>query len=538
MAVLKRLSIGAKIGIITWLATISFAIVLTVISVNTSRNSERLSQLQNQLYPTLQHLQALSSTSSRIGEAMRTAVMIGEAEMLAGVDELQQQWTSTLSELALVNPNSADVNKLKTQMSVYYKDARGLALGMIEGTVDFASVNKTAERINSEFEILVGLERQLIDAAKLAVDDEVKLANEKSEWSLIIALSVGVVTIILVLLVGLAVGKNIAGGVQKVSESLHEIANGEGDLTVRISYDSKDELGDLVRYFNQFVEKLRVLIVKTRDNTEQLGTMAQSLSQVTATTNNNISSQSLSIEQTTHALNEMFISVKHISEHAAKASESASLASTDCNDGRQLMQVSVDTINQLAQDVEYTSNEISNLESHTNNVGSILDTIRSIAEQTNLLALNAAIEAARAGEHGRGFAVVADEVRSLASRTQVSTQEIQSVLEELQHASQSAVEAMSRGTDKTALSVSQANQTGQSLNSIGDQVNDISGLNDQIAAATQEQSVTSEQIRDYIGEIQSMAQQSVANIGELDGVSRALLEVNQQLFNEVNRFKV
>ena len=196
------------------------------------------------------------------------------------------------------------------------------------------------------------------------------------------------------------------------------------------------------------------------------------------------------------------------------------------------------SINELASEIEQTSEEIVRLESYTDNVGSILDTIRGIAEQTNLLALNAAIEAARAGEQGRGFAVVADEVRSLASRTQDSTQEIQQVLEELQGASKSAVAAMSRGTSKAGSSVDQSATAGESLLNITDKVGGIVDINTQIAAATEEQNQTSELISQYVEDIQTMAQDAISSTSKLDGVSQSIQELSERLNTVANQFRV
>ncbi|QIZ76007.1 methyl-accepting chemotaxis protein [Ferrimonas lipolytica] len=538
MNLLKRLSIGNKIAIIIGVAVVSCVLLLALFSVHSTRNLERLELLQKSLYPSMQQLQSMSIKTDRIVDSLRTAVMVGETDMLESANEFRQQWLKSAQKLAAVQPIATQNPQLERLMQSYYSQAYALAKGMLDGTLDFQQMEAQAGKINNELEALQQFQTEMISSAQQAVDFAVQETNDGSSEAQFLAAALGLITIIMVLFIGWSVTRNITSGINSVTDSLKEIASGEADLTVRLKYDGKDELGELVSYFNQFVDTLQVLISQTKDNTLKLGEMATRLGQVSTVTNNNIASQSHAIEQTTGALSEMFASVKHISEHAAMASSAATQASTDCDEGRTLMRASVETINELAHDVKHTADEIGRLESHTNNVGSILDTIRSIAEQTNLLALNAAIEAARAGEHGRGFAVVADEVRNLASRTQISTQEIQVVLEELQSASKTAVAAMSRGSDRTETSVAQAENTGVSLNNISDQVSEISQTNHLIAAATEEQSATSEQIRNYIEEIQTMARQSTENTAELEDVSQSLLEINQQLVNEVNHFKV
>ncbi|TCI04948.1 methyl-accepting chemotaxis protein [Corallincola luteus] len=538
MNLLKTLSIGKKIAIITGVSVASFVVLLSVISTNVSDNSERLSELKERLYPILQEAQSSVVAVNLVAEGLRTAVMIGEEDMLEGADEQMAALKASLEVLNGYGADSKALADISRNLNSYFNSARALAFGMIEGTVSMEQMASQAAASNA---VLEKLQNQLIEfrsQAQMAVDERVEQANQASQWTLGFSISLGVATVILILLIGWSVSANITKGIRQVSRSLEEIASGDGDLTVRVNYDGKDELADLVSYFNQFVDKLQGLIRQTVDSASSLGDMAEQLSRVSAQANANIASQTNAIDQTTGALNEMFVSVGHIAEHAAEASNSASQASGDSSQGLTLMEASVGSINELAVEVEKTAGEISRLESYTSNVGSILDTIRGIAEQTNLLALNAAIEAARAGEQGRGFAVVADEVRSLASRTQDSTQEIQQVLEELQNASKSAVESMSRGTDMASHSVEQAEHTGTSLNSITNQVEAISGLNDQIAAATEEQNQTSELIRTYVEEIQLMAQDAMSSTSELEGVSQSLVDVNEQLSQVVNQFKV
>lgn len=233
-----------------------------------------------------------------------------------------------------------------------------------------------------------------------------------------------------------------------------------------------------------------------------------------------------------------FKTVKHVAEHAADASHAATTADAEARSGSAVVDRTIAAINDLAGEVESTSQAISRLEGYTNNVGTILATIRGIAEQTNLLALNAAIEAARAGEQGRGFAVVADEVRTLASRTQHSTLEIQKVLEELQLSAKGAVQAMARGTDMARRGVEQSDVAGNSLRAITDKVSAITVVNSQIATATEEQAQTSQLIQGYVHEIHQMAQDAIGATSELDEVSRTLQQVTERLNEVTGQFRV
>ncbi|MGC3835612.1 methyl-accepting chemotaxis protein [Moritella viscosa] len=266
--------------------------------------------------------------------------------------------------------------------------------------------------------------------------------------------------------------------------------------------------------------------------------MSTQLATSSSTSKSRIQEQSKSIDQVSRSMNEMFDTVRHIADYASNASLEASSANKEAETGTVVVDKTIEAIHDLANEVKTASKVIDELDSHTSNVGVILDTIRGIADQTNLLALNAAIEAARAGEQGRGFAVVADEVRTLASRTQDSTQEIQQVLEELQRASRGAVEAMQRGMNKAEMGVEQSSSASDSLISISGKVEAIHVVNEQIASATEEQAQTSKLIHGYIDETHAIATQVSQDTEVLDEIAGAIEVATQQLRQATNQFSV
>ncbi len=259
---------------------------------------------------------------------------------------------------------------------------------------------------------------------------------------------------------------------------------------------------------------------------------------MTASSSHVAEEQNTATEKVSRVVDDMVISMRDVSSHAESAACAAQSADGVAKEGSKIVAETVKSINSLAQEVETASEVIRKLEADTKDVGSILDVIRGIAEQTNLLALNAAIEAARAGEQGRGFAVVADEVRTLASRTQESTKEIQTVIEQLQQAARSAVKVMDDSKDKASKSVAQAAKTGESLTQITTQVESIKHMNSQIASATNQQEQAANSIKDNVLGIKSTAEETMASIHKVDAASKSLNDIAQTLRKVTGQFRV
>jgi len=234
----------------------------------------------------------------------------------------------------------------------------------------------------------------------------------------------------------------ISNPIKRTVNAMNDIAEGEGDLTMRLDENGKDEIAMLAIAFNQFAEKVRKTVSQVAGSTAQLASAAEELDTITRETTEGVLQQQNETEQVATAMNEMTATVQEVARHAGEAAAFAQSANQESVSGKNIVSETTSVINKLAAEIEQSANVINELESDSENIGSVLDVIKGIAEQTNLLALNAAIEAARAGEQGRGFAVVADEVRTLASRTQQSTEEIHNMIERLQRNSRQAVEVM------------------------------------------------------------------------------------------------
>jgi methyl-accepting chemotaxis protein len=314
-------------------------------------------------------------------------------------------------------------------------------------------------------------------------------------------------------------------------------AMSQGDLTHKVSITGKDEFAWMCWEYSEARKGFMTLVKEMLGSSDQLAA-AEELSAITEQANRGVMRQQGEIEQVATAMNEMSATVSEVSKNAANAASAATDADDRAKDASAVVNTTVETINNLASEVERASEMIENLKGDSLSIGAVLDVIRDIAEQTNLLALNAAIEAARAGEQGRGFAVVADEVRTLASRTQQSTREINDMIEKLQNGANQAVSVMEAGRTKAVESVEQAAKAGEALEAITGVVDNIKSMNMQIASAAEEQSATAEEINRNIVNISEVAQETAAGSQQTASASDELARLASDLQGHVVKFKI
>lgn len=536
---MRSLSIKKLVSILA-LAMIVMVGAMAFVSVDTSVSYKELTAEKRVLVAAQLQFKDVRYNIVQIQQFITDVSATGDLEPMAEAKANLLLAKQHLKELAEVLENNAEmIKKIGSQIDGLYNTGEKMATAYRTEGRDAGNI--LMQRPETGFDAVSGNLANEVDMLGKHLGDKVDAMDARldayAETSLQITIGIGVVGMILAVFAGFSVFNKIVGPIESLRTSLIELNKGNGDLSKRLPQKGDCEIGMIIAQFNTFIAKLQNIISKIDASIEPVISVAQAVSDVSQETNKGARAQALETDRVATAVTEMTAAVNEVAQNAAIAMNSTREAEEKAGDGQKVVAETVSSINELAAEVDTASKVIKQLEEFSGDIGGVLDVIKGIAEQTNLLALNAAIEAARAGEQGRGFAVVADEVRTLAGRTQNSTAEIERMTEQLQGAAKDAVLVMSRGHDKASISVDNASKAGDALAAIMSSVTTIAEMNAQIATSAEEQSHVAEEINQNVVSISQVTEKTVSQAESTTNESKKLVLLARDLESLVNQFR-
>jgi len=469
--------------------------------------------------------------------------------ILIGQDKKPRSQSRILLEnktefLSLLRANGVDENTLgridqmDTNLLLQTIDnpAVNAAIKGNSGRAEYTKYN--GEKVFAAYEPISLLGQRWVMLSEIELNEALSSQKELVNSIVFSAVATSIVALLAAIAVVIVFAHKLVQPLKKTTGIMKDLSQGDGDLTARLDATSKDEIGDLSASFNEFIGKIQQLMIKMEDEVGALTSASATVAETSDANGKGADHQQQSIKQIQHSMVELSEKAHTVATTSGLAEKVATEANASANSGSDIMNVTSSAIHNVAEKVEEAMNIIQELESSSESIGSVVGVISGIAEQTNLLALNAAIEAARAGEQGRGFAVVADEVRALASRTQESTLEINSIVEKLQQNSVSAVGIMTSGHESVNQCVEQADKAKQSLDSILLQIKDISEMNIDIASNVEQQTTVSEAVNKNIEQIETISNANSDCAHALMGSSEEVKQSIGSLQSILHNFKL
>ncbi|KZN59255.1 hypothetical protein N473_03605 [Pseudoalteromonas luteoviolacea CPMOR-1] len=535
----KNLPLFYKVCLIVALSISVFIINLLINFAAFKSTQQELLLLEQKIYKTVQLSTINSVLIKRADELFSQSVSFADKDVLTQASQTVAELTDNITQLAdLDDNNSAMLNEQLVVIDQYRKLSEKLADGMITNTIDFSQLPTLAKQKASLFE---QTDNDLTSYRELVgqnFKETIEKANKSGNDGLWLSVQAGLVLSILLLVVALSVARNISSTANALRGSLRELADGEGNLNQRLTVIGKDELGRTAYNFNKFMDTLTESIKGVMAVSQPLLNTSKKLVQSTESVRNLTDEQASQASQTQQSIHELIQSISSISEAASAANTAAQETEVEAQNGLTAVSDNIANSKDLNLQIGEAADAVNDLAKGTDSVSSILDVISSIAEQTNLLALNAAIEAARAGEQGRGFAVVADEVRTLASRTGDATTEIRTLLDSLQSAADRSVKMMTQANDQASSNEARSLNAGQALEEIQSKIANITMMNNQIASAAEQQSSVANIVAETIERMNQSQQQVHASFSDLDEVSHQLHDASDHLMEATGKFKM
>ncbi|SON53002.1 methyl-accepting chemotaxis protein [Vibrio tapetis] len=537
-----NLSLKAKISLGTGVPLI-LLILLSFITLQSSNRQDASSKMVDHTHKVIEQAMRIEGAAVDMETGMRGFLLSGKDEFLSPYNSGKQRFRELVSSLKqTVDDNPAQVERLsKIQSNIdewianvtapaielRREVGRGQTMDNIATLVGEARGKVYFDRFRGQIAEFIEIESSLMETRQASASGATASARYTIVGGTLLAIILG-------FSLAWAVLKSISQPVEAVARGLTALAN--GDLTTQISIDSRDELGQMAKNYNQAVSRTQQAMKHVYETTIDVSNRSENIVQANEKMAQDLTQQANQVAHISNSIDEIALSIQEVAQQSANATSSAQDAGVKASSGGNIVRNTIKGMNAISEAVSASSTSVSELGRRGTQIGDIINVINDIAEQTNLLALNAAIEAARAGEAGRGFAVVADEVRTLADRTTTATQEIAKSIEAIQSETQMAVERMESGTEHVNEGMTLVTQAGKSLDDIVAGTDVVSGMIDSIAAASEEQSQASAEVSKNVISVSEVSKNANSQASQTASSARELAQHAEQLKGLVSQF--